>query len=96
MLLWSPFPRFTMFIIGADDIHNSHSHVTGILFLLFLALSYSCHYPFFFTSFPSYEHQIEVMSLLCIQDSDRDTKKKKHSVCNLVIPAVSCMLLKDW
>jgi len=73
MLLWSPFPRFTMFI-GADDIHNSHSHVTGILFLLFLALSYSCHYPFFFTSFLLMS-QIEVMSLLCIQDSGCDTKK---------------------
>jgi hypothetical protein len=64
--------------IGADYIHNSHSHLTGILF----PIASPCHTPFiirFFFSFSSYNYRIEAMSLLCIPDSSCDTKARSWS-----------------
>ncbi len=50
-------------LIGADDIHNSHYHVPGILFPTFYVLS-RCHYlsSFFLNLFFLYDYRIEAMS----------------------------------
>jgi hypothetical protein len=96
MLLWSSsfrLPGLTnhQSLIGADYIHNSHSHVTGVLFPIayrfFILLSLSLFFN------PSLLMTIE-LNRCRFYVFGTAVVIQKHTVCILVISVVSYILGK--